>query len=148
MRIASGALLIAALVGPAYATPQSEGSEPQAANPPPAQATSRTQAAGTLQHRVDVLARALDLSERQKAALLGILEAQRAAVTKIWNDSSLSPAERAPATRAVEEHTADQIRAILSEQQRQHYNPRKPDSVQTPPPDLEKWMAMTRGSTQ
>jgi hypothetical protein len=70
----------------------------------------------------------------------------RAAVTKIWRDPALLPAERAPATRAVEEHTADQIRGILKPKQLERYNPPKPQSAKRPSPDVSKWMELTRNS--
>lgn len=100
----------------------------------------------TLERRVDALSKALDLDPRQRSQLLIILEAQRAAVTKIWSDPALLPAERAPATRAVEEHTADQIRRILKPKQLERYNPPKPQSAKKPSPDVSKWMELTRNS--
>jgi hypothetical protein len=113
-----------------------------------AAATAPTKSHVTLEQRVESLSKALDLDVRQRAQLLGILQAQRAAVSKVWRDPALLPAERAPATRAIEQHTADQIRAILSDKQKQRYNPPKPQSARTPAPDVDKWMELTRNSTQ
>jgi DNA-binding IclR family transcriptional regulator len=101
-----------------------------------------------LERRVEALSKALDLTAGQRSQLLNILEAQRVSVAKIWSDSTLLPAERAPATRAIEEHTADQIRAILSDQQKQRYNPKRPQSVQAPAPDVSKWIELTRNSNE
>jgi hypothetical protein len=100
----------------------------------------RVHTGGSLQHRVDVLSKALQLDGRQRTLLLTILESQRQAVSKIWSDPALLPAERTPATHAVQERTADQIRAILSEEQRQRYNPPKPQGAGPPAPDVEDWM--------
>ena len=102
----------------------------------------------TLENRVEALSRALELDSRQHAQLLVILQAQRAAVAKIWSDPGLLPAERAPATRAVQEHTADQIRSILRPAQRERYNPPKPESAKRPSPDVAKWMDLTRNSNE
>jgi hypothetical protein len=102
----------------------------------------------TLENRVDYLSKALDLDAQQRARLLVILEAQRAAVMKIWSDPALLPAERAPATRAVEERTADRIRAILSDKQKERYNPPKSQSTKSSTPDVGKWMDLTRNSNQ
>jgi hypothetical protein len=113
-----------------------------AASPSPAQPVprARVRAGGSMQHRVDVLAQALQLDARQRTSLLTILEDQRQAVTKIWSDPALLPSERAPATRAVEERTADQIRGLLSEEQKKLYNPPKPQGTEPLPPDVEGWM--------
>ncbi|HEY3655538.1 MAG TPA: hypothetical protein VGL34_11255 [Steroidobacteraceae bacterium] len=101
---------------------------------------ARVRSGGSLQHRVDVLAKALQLDARQRTELLTILESQRETVRKIWSDPALLPAERTPATRAVQERTANQIRAILSEEQRRRYNPPKPQGTEPPEPNVEDWM--------
>jgi hypothetical protein len=119
----------------AAATPSSES--PAKPAPP---ARGRVQAAGSLQHRVDVLAKALQLDARQRTQLLTILESQRQAVSNIWSDPKLLPAERTPATRALQERTANQIRAILTDEQRKLYNPPKPQGAEPPSPNVEEWM--------
>jgi hypothetical protein len=101
---------------------------------------SHPPAGGTLDHRLKVLARALDLDVGQRAELREILENQRQAVIKIWSDPALLPAERVPATRAVEERTAERIRAILNDEQKKRYNPPKPQGTQAPPANVEAWM--------
>ena len=101
---------------------------------------SHPPAGGTLDHRLKVLAKALDLDAHQRDELREILESQRQAVAKIWSDPALLSAERVPATRAVEERTAEQIRAILNDEQKKLYNPPKPQGTQTPPPNVEAWM--------
>ncbi len=113
----------------------------------PAAPVAHTQVAGTLDHRLNVLTKALDLDERQRSELRTILEEQREAVLKIWRDTKLLPAERAPATHAVAERTADRIRAILNEAQRAKYNPPKPPPAPTPDsgaPNVDAWMKATR----
>jgi hypothetical protein len=101
---------------------------------------SQRRAGGTLDHRLKVLAKALDLDAGQRAELREILEDQRQAVTKIWSDPALLSAERVPATRAVEERTAERIRAILNDEQKKRYNPPKPQGTQAPPANVEAWM--------
>jgi hypothetical protein len=103
---------------------------------------ARARIVGMLEHRADVLATALQLDARQRAELLTILENQRRAVAKIWHDPTLSSAERAPATRAANERTGDEIRAILNDEQKRKYNPPKPS---TPPEQagtrsIEQWL--------
>ncbi len=114
---------------------------PASAHLGPPRAPSHSPAGGgTLDHRVKVLVKALDLDSRQQAELWKILESQRQAVTKIWSDPALLAAERAPATRAVEDRTAEEIRAILNDEQKKRYNPPKPQGAQVPPPNVEAWM--------
>ncbi len=114
---------------------------PVSAHLGPPRAPSHSPAGGgTLDHRVKVLAKALDLDSRQQAELWKILESQREAVTKIWSDPTLLAAERVPATRAVEDRTAEQIRAILNDEQKKRYNPPKPQGAPAPPPNVEAWM--------
>jgi hypothetical protein len=117
------------------ATPSSE-SPAKPASP----ARGRVRAAGSLQHRGDALAKALQLDARQRTELLTILESQRQALRNIWSDPKLPPADRTPATRALQERTANQIRAILTDEQRKLYNPPKPESAATPTPNVEEWM--------
>jgi hypothetical protein len=107
-------------------------------------ATAHTAVAGTLDHRVAVLTKALALDERQQAELQRIFTNQREAVRKIWRDPALMAAERGPATRAVEDRTADQIRSILSDEQKKLYNPPKPQTPASAPPDVAAWMETAR----
>lgn len=100
-----------------------------------------------LERRVKLLAQELGLDARQQAQLRAILVYQREAVSRIWTDPDLLPAERGPATRAVEQHTADRIRAMLSDEQKKKYNPPPPDKAVTAGlsagaggPDVEKWL--------
>jgi hypothetical protein len=75
-----------------------------------------------------------------------ILTEQRDAVRRIWSDKALLPAERAPATRAANERTGDQIRAMLNDEQKKKYNPPQP----TTPHDagdkrsVEQWLDASR----
>jgi hypothetical protein len=109
------------------------------AQPSPLPPSHRT-AGGTLDHRVKALSKALDLDAAQRAELREILEDRRQAVMKIWSDRALLPAERVPATHAVEERTAERIRAILNDEQKKRYNPPKPKGTQSPPANVEAWM--------
>lgn len=76
-----------------------------------------------LQARVARLTRALGLDARQQAALRTALQDQRQQVQRIWNDESVSAADRIAATRKVSTLTADRIRAMLNEDQRKKYDP-------------------------
>ena len=133
-----GPPLVAAAAGPLV--PPAAAHEPatrRTSPPPPVR--------DKLEQRLDALTKALALDSPQKAKLRQLLERQRAAVLRIWADSSLLPAERAPATKAVADRTADDIRAILSDEQKQKFNPpRPPPPPDSPPPDVSRWMELMR----
>ena len=93
-----------------------------AADPAPAHPPTSRVPGSQLEDRVKMFAKALDLDASQQSQLRKILLGQRETVRKIWRDPSLSPAERAPATRAANERTGDEIREILNDEQRQKYN--------------------------
>ena len=66
---------------------------------------------------------------------------------RAWADPKLLPAERVPATRAIEERTGDRIRDLLNDEQKKKYNPPKPPAPPTPDsgaPNVEAWMLRTR----
>lgn len=116
-----------------------------AVKPIPAARPGAAAGAGTLDQRVKLLARELNLDEQQQADLRQILARQRDAVRKVWNDRTLLPVERAPATIAVVERTSDEIRGILSAEQKRKYNQPKPPPVpETKPADVSAWMDATR----
>jgi Spy/CpxP family protein refolding chaperone len=141
------AATLAVLMVCAAAPARAAAADAAAAVEAPTRPQAHTQVAGTLDHRVRVLTKALDLDEKQQAELRTILEEQREAVMKVWRDTKLLPAERAPATHAVAERTADRIRAILNEAQRAKYNPPKPPPAPTPDsgaPNVEAWIKAAR----
>jgi hypothetical protein len=136
-------LAACALVGSAAAAADdaaTAAAPAQAPAQPSPRPPSHPTAGRTLDHRVKALSKALDLDAAQRAELREILEDRRQAVMKIWSDRALLPAERVPATRAVEERTAERIRAILNDEQKKRYNPPKPKGTQAPPANVEAWM--------
>jgi hypothetical protein len=97
----------------------------------------------SLEERVAVLSKALDLDARQRSELRKVLEDQREQVSRVWRDTSVPAAYRVSTTRAITDRTADRIRALLNEEQRKRYNPPKPPHGATPGsarPDVEAWM--------
>ena len=96
----------------------------------------------SLASRVQALSRALDLDANQQVELGKVLERQRDQLEKIWGDASMAPAYRVVATRVISERTSDEIRALLTEEQRQKYKaPRRPDAGGSAArPNVEDWM--------
>ncbi len=117
-------------------------------SPPARRAIPPRPAAGDwLDKRVALFKKALSLDSAQEVKLRQILADQRDAVRRVWADKKLLPAERAPATRAVEQRTGDRIRDILTEPQKLKYNPPKPPAPPTPAsgaPSVEAWMQRAR----
>ena len=96
-----------------------------------------------IEDRVKLLTKELDLDVKQQAQLRKLLEAQREQVMKVWADTTLAAANRVAATRAISDGTADQIRAMLNEEQKKKYNLAKPPrdaAGGAARPDVEDWM--------
>jgi hypothetical protein len=93
-----------------------------------------------------LLTRELGLSATQQAQVKKVLERQREDVTRVWNDSSIPAARRVSATQGIGDRTADRIRALLNEEQRQKYmKPRQREvAVGTAGGDAESWMGARR----
>jgi hypothetical protein len=103
-----------------------------------------------LDQRVQLLTRELDLNLEQQGAVRQVLRGQREAIEHIWEDTAISPAERAPAVRLVGERAADQIRALLNGEQRKKYNRPLPDGALSTQAnaDVDGWLRATRGASQ
>lgn len=102
-----------------------------------------------LEQRVQLLTHELDLNAQQQQAVRKILLSQREAVRQIWQDPAISPAERAPAVRLAGERTADQIRAVLNEEQKKKYNKPQPEGELSTRArtNVEGWLRTVRGQT-
>src|SRR5256885_2130461 len=74
-----------------------------------------------IDERVAIYAKALGLDDSQQSRLKALLLDQRQQVQRLWNDTSMSPAQRVYTTRAIGDATADAIRAMLTEEQRKKY---------------------------
>lgn len=100
----------------------------------------------SLDVRVMALAQTLDLDAMQQSALRQVLEGQREQVMKVWSDSSVPATYRISATQAISSKTADQIRALLNEEQRKKYNaPRQiHEMAGTSKRSVEDWMEATK----
>jgi hypothetical protein len=99
-------------------------------------------AANTPDNRVQLMTKELDLDASQQAKLKRILLTQRAEVAEVWNDPSVPATVRVATTQAVSEKTAERIRAILNDEQREKYlkEHRRDVPVGTPGGDVQKWM--------
>ena len=97
----------------------------------------------SLEDRIRVLAKALDLDVKQQSELRRVLEGQREEVRRVWDDSSVPAVYRVSATQGISDKTGDQIRALLSDEQRKKYSaPRVPHEATagSTSRSVESWM--------
>src|SRR5215831_17494436 len=109
--------------GPASPPPAAQENaapSPQAAPVHPAHSAHRHP---TLDDRVKALAKALDLTEPQQAAVKRILEQRQAETLRLRQDPSISGEERIDRFRALQDQTVLRIRAVLNPDQKKKYDP-------------------------
>jgi len=143
----ASAWLLLVVAAPGGAVRAQEQPQVQA-QPHPQPALSASGTSARLDDRIKLLAAELGLSDNQQQGVRRILENQRAQVMKIWNDTAVPAAYRVHATRAVSDQSVEQIRALLTEEQKLKYNEaRKPRENQAGDtgPSVEDWMKATSG---
>jgi hypothetical protein len=97
----------------------------------------------SLDERIAAYTRELKLDAKQQSQLRALLLQQRKRVLEVWDDTSLPAAQRIHATRAIGDATADNIRAMLTEEQRRKYNPPRPprnNTAQPGAPTVADWI--------
>ena len=127
---------------PQPSTPQNAGQSPQATPAHPAHTAHRRP---TLEDRVKVLAKALDLSAPQQVAVKGILEQRQAEILRLRQDGSISGEQRIDRLRALQDQTVVRIRGVLNDEQKKKYDPLAVRD-RTPAPDqktVEDWLKAT-----
>ena len=135
----SQALLLAG--APASAADPSPPPPPGGARPAGRSAHRRT--VQSLEYRVQLLTRSLDLDAGQQARLRGLLVSQRDQLMRVRTDPDL--VDRQGAIRAILARTGDGIRAMLNDEQRMKYQTKLPrDATRAGEADVEYWMAKTR----
>lgn len=99
----------------------------------------------TLDDRVRVFAKQLDLNDQQQAAVKRILEQRQRDTLRIRQDPSLSGEERIARFRGLQDQTVQRIRAVLTDEQKKKYDPLAVRRIQ-PSPDqrsVEDWLKDT-----
>ena len=121
----------------AVAVPASHVERPRSGQP----------AASVLDGRVQLMTRELGLDPSQQVQLRAILQLQRQEVARVWSDPSAPAALRIAATQSIGEKTADRIRAILTDEQREKYmkSHQHDAPVGTPGGDVQTWMKTAEG---
>jgi hypothetical protein len=120
--------------------------QPEAASPPiPPQPPHHSHRRVTLEDRVKVLARNLNLDQGQQDAVLKILQARTEESLRIRRDTSISGSARIDQFRALQDKTVLQIRAVLNEEQKKKYDPlavRKREQA-ADQKTVEDWLELT-----
>lgn len=115
---------------------------PPTPTPHPLSAPRNLHASG-LEERMRLLTAELGLDAQQQSDVRRLLLEQREQMKRIWSDTSIPPAYRVNATRAIGDKTADRIRALLNEEQKAKYvaarKPREPQSSDSKR-SVEDWM--------
>ncbi len=99
----------------------------------------------SIDDRVKVLAKKLDLNETQQAAVKKILEQRQQETLRLRLDSSITGSVRIERFRALQDDTVERIRAVLNEEQRKKYDPLAPRRIQPAPEQrsVEDWIKAT-----
>jgi ABC-type lipopolysaccharide export system ATPase subunit len=99
----------------------------------------------SIDDRVKVLARSLDLDQTQQAALKRILEQRQQETLRIRRDPSISGSTRIEQFRTLQDNTVLRIRAVLNEEQRKKYDPLATRRIQPAPQQrsVEDWLKAT-----
>ena len=99
----------------------------------------------TIDDRVRVLARSLDLNEAQRVAVKKILEQRQQETLRIRQDPSISGGARIERFRALQDNTVERIRAVLNEEQKKKYDPLAVRRILPAPQQrsVEDWLKVT-----
>jgi hypothetical protein len=98
----------------------------------------------TIDDRVKVLAKNLDLNESQQTAVKKILERRQQETLRIRRDPTIAGSARIEQFRMLQDRTAEEIRAVLNEEQRKKYDPFAARRIpQTEGRSVEDWLKAT-----
>jgi hypothetical protein len=100
---------------------------------------------GGLDKRVQLLTAELGLDAGQQVQVRQILMEQRALTLKAWSGDSVSSALRVQSTRNIAEHTAERIRALLDDKQRERYSKPWPIHEQPSAASVNSWLNAVGG---
>lgn len=119
--------------------------EPSSAATTQASPEPHRHARNSIDDRVTVFAKSLDLSVTQQAQLRTILEERQQQIVQLRANTSLLGEARIDRFRALQDQTVERIRAILTDDQKKKYDPLTVRKVQQQQnTDVDKWLAATR----
>lgn len=125
-------------------TPAQTPEQPAAVAAQPSTAPHR-HAKNSIDDRVAVFAKSLDLNASQQAQLRTILEERQQQSVQLRANTALSGEARIDRFRALQDQTVERIRAILTDDQKKKYDPLTVRKVQQQQnTDVDKWLAATQ----
>jgi Spy/CpxP family protein refolding chaperone len=139
-----GTVVAALIIGAASAAAVEPAAETLPAAPA---AVHRQTTRGTLDERLEALARMLNLDSRQQASVRELLQRQRLQLAQIWQDAGVPAVYRVHATHMLSEQTSENIRALLNEEQKKKFP--QPQPVRAAPTDalggrsIDDWISVT-----
>ena len=110
------------------------GAATEGAGTAPAHDRTGPQRRAGLDERIALLAKELSLDPAQQTEVRKILVTQRTEIVQAWSDESQPAQMRVMVTRAIGDRTAERIRAVLNDMQREKYlkaRPSLPDRAQS-----------------
>jgi len=135
-----GALLLLTL---GLGGPPASAQAPDVTAPHP-QANQRLFRRSNIDARVSTLTKTLDLSPEQQSAVKSILEQRLQKTLLIRQDPSISGGARIERFRMLQEATVERIRAVLTDEQKNKYDPMAASHNQTKPErTVEDWLKAT-----
>jgi uncharacterized membrane protein YhiD involved in acid resistance len=116
-----------------------------AAGARPVHQSHRADRSSSIDDRVKLFAKNLDLNEAQQAAVKRILEQRQQQTLQIRLDPAITGSVRIERFRAIQDSTVQQIRAVLNEEQSKKYDPLAPRRLQPAPEQksVEDWLKLT-----
>jgi Spy/CpxP family protein refolding chaperone len=124
----------------AFAQLPSQATSPAKSSTQPA---ARRHGGASIDNQVNGLAKTLNLDQEQQAAIKRILERRQQEMLRIMHSSS-GP-DGISRLQALQIGTANQIRSVLNDEQKEKYNVLAPHPPQTSSqPSVEDWMKATR----
>jgi hypothetical protein len=110
-----------ALVGLLAATPSLCAADGDTSGTEPAQQVAHLPRTTPVRDPAAALAKHLNLDANQLAQVRRLLAIQKAQIRKVWSDPSIDADDRVGAVKAINAKTIGQIRALLTEEQKQKY---------------------------
>jgi hypothetical protein len=137
-------------MGLSLAAPAEEAAAPAAAGAAPPHKAYRAPRAvspeAALDQRIQLLTAELGLTATQQDGVREALIGQRQQTLKLWQDTSIAAPVRIKLTQDIATHTADRIRALLTDEQREKYiKPRPGEAGTAHGESAETWIGRMRG---
>jgi Spy/CpxP family protein refolding chaperone len=108
---------------------------------PPVQTRQQHSGRLSIDDRVRLMTKSLELNEHQQAAVKNILLQRQQQTIQLRQDPSLPGSERIERLRSLQVITVERIRAVLNDEQKKKYDPLAAQRIKsTPKRSVEDWL--------